>query len=102
MVHVSDIPAQIKDNVPVVAIHDQQPSLRHQSLQPSWKQLLRLWSSNKLQLTRDHLVNLCEAYTEATLDYVQDKFRQLTSAERACKVYQLVFNMLRIFDVGLI
>lgn len=101
MDHVSDIPDQIKNNVPVVSIHDQQPSSRHQFIKPSWKILLRLWSSTKQQLTRDHLVDLCSTYTEATLDYLQDKFRQLTSNERACKIYQLVFNMLCIFDVSL-
>ena len=100
MEHVYDIHAQIKNNVPIVSIYDQQPSSRHQSLQTSWKLLLRLWSSTKQQLTRDHLVDLCSTYTEATLDYVQDKFRHLTSKEQACKTYQLVFNMLCIFDVS--
>ena len=103
MEEITQIPAQIKTNVPVVSINDQNKAttttaeVEDQPL--SWQQLLKMWSSSKLQLTRDHLVNLCSLYTEATLAYVHGKFKQLTAAERSRKAYQLVFNMLRIFDV---
>ena len=61
---------------------------------------MKLWASTKLQLTRDHLTELCSQYTEETLAYVERKFAGLNAEERAQREYQLVFTMLNMFDVS--
>jgi len=86
-----DVPRQFLSNSAVVMMDNMQ--------QPSWKHFLKLWASTKLQLTRDHLTELCSLYTEETLVYTEKKFAGLNDEERALRHYQLVFTMLNMFDV---